>query len=430
MLRLPCTTFWRRGNFKNLQRFKYSSEATTKAKLKISRDPEKPYVGEITLANGIQCSLNFARLPLGGGEPAIACLLWDVTTAALPGAPGIGSEPMPRPSAPNLYNLGPSSLAGQGMFAARDIAPGETILVERPLLMAASQTPSDAPTDPAEYTAGPWSAMPKMILHTLGEFLQYRISESDQAVLQSFSSSDKSTLQKFLENAVMLDTMLPGQYKGLHSLVGREILKINHSCAPNVDLSWSPKSLSLSVTSIAPILEGEEIFMAYENHHIEPRHERQRWLRWRFRFDCRCPSCVLPEEESLTSDENRRFIAQDFENVLMDVSQGAMNGDDPGMVDWLRDRTLPEDHLIARSEKIIELMDKEGCGLVLHRVFHYRRLQGAYAALGEAGKMRHWAARMVALGRHPEATRDVDKSIRALANVRVVGEWEHRKRPK
>ncbi|KAJ7982982.1 hypothetical protein DFH06DRAFT_1172088 [Mycena polygramma] len=365
-----------------IQHSKYSSEASPK--LHFPRDLLNDVVGEIALPSG-NCSLKFARLPTSPGpnEPSTACLLWATTKAALLAA---HFEPSLTPAAsrPDMYTIGPSTVAGTGVFAQDDIQCGETVIVERPFLKAVANGPDNVPDS---------GALVPLVSATLDEFVVQRMSKHEQIHMLRLFSSDDSTYQIMSQNSIPIFDPLPGSYEGPHSALCRDVSRINHSCSPNVELAWAADSFTVSICANRHISKGEELFCGYTNL-LLPRSERMEHLDEQYSFTCSCPSCSLPDEESRKSDAIRRSLMDDMmnipENFSTDDSGETVDGQ---FVSWLSDPALSDDYITAYSEGIIEMMDKDGAGILAHRIMHLGRLMRAYIILGDEEKARHWASK-------------------------------------
>ena len=134
-----------------------------------------------------------------------------------------------------------------------------------------------------------------------------------------------------------------------------------------------------------PIKKGEQIFISYIDN-LPPCSARQELLRSLYIFTCRCPRCSLPPSEISTSDNCRQIL-------LMTLQTNRVN-DDSALIAWINDASLPNNHIIAQSMQIIDVMYSEG--LVDRDVCnaHYPRLVKAYCALKDARNAKIWAHRM------------------------------------
>ncbi|KAJ7653066.1 hypothetical protein DFH06DRAFT_1299271 [Mycena polygramma] len=260
----------------------------------------------------------------------------------------------PTLSEKNMYTMKPSSVSGLGAFASRDIEIGEDIIAERPFIV-----------------------FPYLPLAERPEF---------------FDSSDPgSQSDVFQRNASWLSTPLPGSYGGGYGVMSRHITRINHSCQPNVVQRWDWDSLTLSVRAVSRIRKGEELLRSYlDPTLLAPRAERLKKLANIYEFECSCPSCSLPPEDSMQSDLNRRQIYEELDKRF------ATGWDiDTEYFQWLADPSLPDDHLVNHSAEIVRLLDQERVGWTRLRMFHCIRLMRAYSALGDKENTRRWAKRIV-----------------------------------
>ncbi|KAJ7207985.1 hypothetical protein GGX14DRAFT_634679 [Mycena pura] len=335
-------------------------------------------VGEITLTNGITCILKFAQFPApvsdsaSDAEPSTACLLWGDTKTALDAA-GFHPSAVPKASAPprDMYTIRPSAIAGTGMFAARDIACGEIILVERPFY-------------PEELATWPWDTLKPMMLDALYAFVVERLLERQRTDLFALFSSDESVYQLMSQNAITVVESLPGRYTGFHSLI------------------WNADSLSISVNALARIRKGAELLHTYGNQfqHLQPR---------AYDFHCKCPVCSLPDASSAADDGIRRMLEA---NVCQIDEMFAESAD--------RDRE-------SAYDPAVDACRPHHCALWVRRAMHYLRLVAAYAALADAEETRFWAARIVALG-HPQLAVDIAWVETLVADLETAKEWGQKKR--
>eukprot|EP00658_Telonema_sp_P-2_P038753 TRINITY_DN27743_c0_g1_i1.p1 TRINITY_DN27743_c0_g1~~TRINITY_DN27743_c0_g1_i1.p1 ORF type:complete len:428 (-),score=96.13 TRINITY_DN27743_c0_g1_i1:53-1336(-) len=76
------------------------------------------------------------------------------------------------------------------------------------------------------------------------------------------------------------------------------VCAMNHSCSPNVMVTWDSLHASAAATAtvfaLRPIAEGDELFISYLDPKI-PFHERQAELQ-AYLFECRCTKCLFQSE--------------------------------------------------------------------------------------------------------------------------------------
>lgn len=96
---------------------------------------------------------------------------------------------------------------------------------------------------------------------------------------------------------------------------------------------------------------GDQIFISYLSEITAPRALRQREMLEKYAFQCACISCALPKTESSRSDICRSVIA----------ASAADPADESELRLWAGNLDAPDDQLIARSERLVEFMQKEKC---------------------------------------------------------------------
>ncbi|KAJ6483632.1 hypothetical protein C8R47DRAFT_1017770 [Mycena vitilis] len=290
---------------------------------------------------------------------------------------------VPTLTAQNMYTMKPSSISGSGAFASRDIEIGEDIIAERPFIVF----PCDSPKD--------WPAEERVPLTAFIYFAVGNVLRDDLPLAERpdfFDVSDTSSQSGvFQRNASWSPAPLPGSYGGGYGIISRHITRLNHSCQPNVVQRWDWDSLTLSVRAVSHIRTGEELLRSYiDPTHLAPRAERLKRLANLYEFECTCPSCSLPPEESVQSDANRRQINDELEMRF------ATGWDiDTEYFAWLGDPSLPDDHLVKHSAEIVRLLDQERVGFTRLQMFHCIRLMRAFSALGDEENTRRWAKRIV-----------------------------------
>jgi len=145
-------------------------------------------------------------------------------------------------------------------------------------------------------------------------------------------------------------------------------------------MHWRLNSFVQQVFAIRPISIGEEICVQYMDLDL-PRASRQAQLLTKYSFTCTCWSCSLPAQESLRSDIRRNLISSIKSNPE-DESELNM---------WVTNTSLPDDHIIKQSKRVVEMMDAEKIYPEHVWPAHYQRLCKAYCALGDSENARVWA---------------------------------------
>ncbi|KAK4113181.1 SET domain-containing protein [Canariomyces notabilis] len=96
--------------------------------------------------------------------------------------------------------------------------------------------------------------------------------------------------------------------------------RINHSCRHNAQNNWNENIGRLTIHALRDIEEGQEITIHYMGSTGEYE-ERQRFLREKFRFDCKCQLCSLPLAQRNLSDARLREI-QVIDRVIGEFCRG------------------------------------------------------------------------------------------------------------
>jgi hypothetical protein len=136
--------------------------------------------------------------------------------------------------------------------------------------------------------------------------------------------------------------------------------------------------------ALRPIKKGEQIFISYI-YLLQSRSDRQEHLQSSYAFACTCLSCSLPPSGISHSDIRRKLLGN--RGTIGDPN------DDSILNTWIKDISLPDDHVIGQSLKIVDIMNAEG--FVDEQVceLHYPRLSKAYCALKDAENAKLWAKR-------------------------------------
>lgn len=93
-----------------------------------------------------------------------------------------------------------------------------------------------------------------------------------------------------------------------------EASRINHSCRHNSQNTWNENIKRLTVHALRDIEAGQEITISYLASTSEYA-DRQRFLKEKFKFECRCELCSLPRAQRKRSDARLRKI-QAIDNLI------------------------------------------------------------------------------------------------------------------
>ncbi|KAI5475966.1 hypothetical protein MNV49_000573 [Pseudohyphozyma bogoriensis] len=196
--------------------------------------------------------------------------------------------PPPSPSPPCFYIKAVPG-KGQGMFANRDIKMGELIVEERPLYVSRIniEETSDGSFEEAaikhlsdtsrEKFLGLSNAQPEPIGPLPGRLMTN---------VFAIDFDDKSS-----------DDMLGG---GVYEFICRA----NQDCVPSTHYHFSFSTFTGRLFATRDIPAKEEISVTYAPL-LAGGQQRRKVLKSKFRFDCLCPTCTLPEDEAKKSDQRR-----------------------------------------------------------------------------------------------------------------------------
>jgi hypothetical protein len=285
--------------------------------------------------------------------------------------------PMPTPNG-DTYEILPTPNTGLGIFASRDIKMGDLVLSERPLIVVPmSLPPGNGPTGDFDWDT----------------FIQPcfdRLSPDNKAAYRALANSHTEDGSGPLHGVVLTNgfTFHVGEGERLvdsYTAVYKELSRANHryshvfscslwrilllmytaySCRPNVFKVFALSTFSAQIRAVRDIKKGDEIFVPYINL-SQTTPERQASL-VPYGFRCTCASCTSPSHDYLfqkTSDRVEQLSAS-FNT-------------------WVRDRSLPRDHIIKPALALAKLSETNGFHLTSIYGVNYVTLMRCYVALGD-----------------------------------------------
>ncbi|GAA5894913.1 hypothetical protein JCM6882_008241 [Rhodosporidiobolus microsporus] len=248
------------------------------------------------------------------GAPSLALHATATTVAALGTTPYFRSssaspssaspaQPPPLPPFTPLFTLTDLPGKGKALVSTADLAPNSLVLLDRPLLVCA------------------FEALPRQHVNALLSHALSRLAPERQTEFLDLSncfpvSSEGAFLGRFETNALPIISLddLPASagadeatYHGLFPLAAR----LNHACDANCRFEWSAKEWRLEVRTNRAVRAGEELCVSY----IVPfqkRKQRREELQRKYRFECQCGWCSLPDDLSAKKDEEREAMAKRF----------------------------------------------------------------------------------------------------------------------
>ncbi|RPD58857.1 SET domain-containing protein [Lentinus tigrinus ALCF2SS1-7] len=297
-------------------------------------------------------SLTLTQVPVAESSPELLtgfmhCTgMLDALRAQYPGWP----QPFPPP--PRVYKIVPVEGAGLGVIATADIAVGETIVRERPILV----TPQVFP----------------LVTSDGGSVLDMTVDALHPANKRAFFAlhNCKGKAAPSEVKAIMDTNGFPASCKfpvwgSTYMAVTRDASRINHSCCNNAVYSFDIATLTAFMRASRPIRAGEEITISYLNFPAQTAEGRQEELGRRYGFKCRCKTCRLTGAARLRSDMARLAI---LESAL----PSHIRADDAEFAMWLvrgAQLQLPaaainpktNAHPLGLAESVWAAMLQEGC---------------------------------------------------------------------
>ncbi|KXN91923.1 SET domain-containing protein 5 [Leucoagaricus sp. SymC.cos] len=282
------------------------------------------------------------------------------TKAKVLNAPGYPS-PVPKPSGHRAYEIKETEKTGMGVFAKRDIKRGELIFAERPLLVSPSNIAHMTDSLPSGYDM---RTMQLIIMHEWEKKLEFalsRMTPENQEAFKALANNHKEDgsgplLGICRTNAYGIEELYDGDERNVatsYAAVLKTGSRINHSCMPNVDHSFSIPSFSFKFHATLDIKAGEQLFFSYCGTD-QSKAERHAELA-PYGVVCDCPACehATPETDQLRKDYRNRVKEYTFK-----ISQ------------WVLGSGMIEESRIDEVLKFRGALIKEG----LHMTSDYKAL--------------------------------------------------------
>jgi hypothetical protein len=189
--------------------------------------------------------------------------------------------------ADKLYAVRAIEEKGKGLVAMTKIAKGVRILSEDPIFKVPRVSPDI-----------------KAMEHTVTNEVK-RLNEDEQRAFFDLANIYGQVHSQAL--GIARTKVLPLGSKARSGGLFLEASRINHSCRHNTQNTWNDNVGRLTIHALRDIEEGQEITISYLASTSEYA-ERQRFLREKFKFDCKCTLCSLPRSQRKHSDTRLRKL--------------------------------------------------------------------------------------------------------------------------
>ena len=268
---------------------------------------------------------------------------------------------------------------GLGVFALHDIAVGERLLIEPPLLAWSKERDGDD-------------------------------VELMEAAVRRLRSDARDAYWSLCQNAehgatknvygIWLSNALPTEDEPATAAVFRIASRLNHSCRPNAHIAWQSQRKRMVLHAVVAIPKGSEVCIDYRGGGDgETRDERRSGLQSDFGFVCTCALCSLTGSAQRESDRRQARIAELFGRISASPTPR---------------------NLVRLAEERLSLLALEGIWTTWDT---YGAAMSYLQCMGEAAHAARWAARAAscaacALGRDSDEFRTFTAGMAGLE-----GEW-------
>ncbi|KIJ25810.1 hypothetical protein M422DRAFT_273187 [Sphaerobolus stellatus SS14] len=201
-----------------------------------------------------------------------------------------------------FYQIQESNIHGRGLFATKNIRPGELIFAERPLMVLPGD--EDLPEGFACYRD---DTIEQMCTELIRQFTPEEM-ESYASLGNVRDHGVSPQLGKFLTNSVSISFRdIRGTATTRYNALFPTLCYTNHSCGPNSGWLFDYKTFAIFLRAGRAIAKGEEITVNYTNDSAS-RNERIGSLRANYDFTCYCKHCTCADVSSC--DKSRQELSQ------------------------------------------------------------------------------------------------------------------------
>lgn len=197
------------------------------------------------------------------------------------------------------YKLCESPGKGMGIFANRDIARGELIIAEKPLVTYCQTSEN-----------------------------YMKATDELEKIFEKLTKTDQETFYSLHNSWPMLASKCLGIFKtnalplGVDSPVGAifpVISRINHSCLPNVNHYWNESKGMETIYAMKDIPANQEILTAYKDPFCD-KTTRKALLMESFNFECKCEICSIEDKMKQKQSDIRRNLMKSLDSEIFEIA--------------------------------------------------------------------------------------------------------------
>ncbi|KAF7290114.1 SET domain-containing protein [Mycena chlorophos] len=319
--------------------------------------------------------ISFPPNAVAVGEPVAECVFLPGTKQVLFDMPGF-PQPLPPPPTNPAYCVASIPGKGLGLIATRALKQGELILTERPLLVRPRSVTVFVPPsfdekqttqhalDERERITKP--ALARMTEDRRDAFFKLHNSRTDDGAgpingIVATNGLEWTNLHPGLTGG-------RGDYTAVCDLISR----LNHSCSPNTQATYSRVQFAFNIYAVRNIAQGEELTF----HPTD--------------FICDCPFCAgRGDAEHVAESNARRTTIRGFSSSslsLLHLHQKWIINTNPS------GESLPDDWLVRQYLEQLVLLEKEGLQSCDLYCLLPQAIMGSYIMLADAKRASKWAA--------------------------------------
>ncbi|KII86622.1 hypothetical protein PLICRDRAFT_113461 [Plicaturopsis crispa FD-325 SS-3] len=258
---------------------------------------------------------------------------------------------------------------GEGMRAAKDIAPGEVVVVEYPIVAVTVMRPTSA-EDRKE----------------MFDMAFDRVQDEHRAELLGLANCKRPEVCGLEEgivrtNGIGIQLDAPPGTPDIRRTASGVFLKTSN-CAPNAKYKWDVRTFTLTLHAVRPIQAGDEITVTYISTLASSRADRRQVLKERYGFHCGCSGCALPALEDVRSSDARRTALENWKAKR------------PPLQARLLDSTKWE-HVLVDYKLAVVMLEQEGLQVDGRYPELLANIALIYARSGDRDRFKIWMQRAI-----------------------------------